>query len=88
MIFSVTNSNYLCSLSIVYHGVVSPTLDVNPTLFVNLCEKIWGTMNLKWYNYGHKPRDFSSQLQSSMTIFHHKLLIREGKVLATGLAHP
>jgi hypothetical protein len=26
--------------------------------------------------------DFSSKFQSSMTIFHHKLLTREGRILA------
>ena len=32
--------------------------------------------------------DFSSKLQSSMTIFHHKLLTREGRVTANGWTHP
>ena len=31
MVFSVTNSNGLAQYLIVSHGVVSPTLNVNPT---------------------------------------------------------
>ena len=42
---------------------VSPTLNVNPTLFVIPCNFFGG---------GGLPSDFSSKFQSSMTIFHHK----------------
>ena len=34
---SVTNSNHLAQILIVNHGIVSPTPNVNPTLFVNSC---------------------------------------------------
>ena len=40
MMFSVANFKSSCSILIVYSGVVSPTLNVNPTLFVTLC-KFW-----------------------------------------------
>ena len=45
MIFSVTDSNRHAQHLIVNNGVVSPTLNVNPTLFVIPYEILfWGTM--------------------------------------------
>ena len=38
--------------------------------------------------YCHLLSDFSSKFQSSVTIFHHKLLTRGGRVLANGWTHP
>ena len=40
---------------------------------------LWLSSPTKW---------FSSNFQSSVTIFHHKLLAREGRVSANGWAHP
>ena len=81
MIFSVELS---CSMLIVNHSIMSPTLNVNPKQFVTPCKFFWGIMELKCCNYCHLSRDFASKFQSSMTIFHHKLLTREGRVLAHG----
>ena len=39
-------------------------------------------------NYCHLSSDFSSRFQSSIAIFHHKLLTREGMVWANGWTHP
>jgi hypothetical protein len=61
---------------------VSPTINVDPTLFVIPGKCIGG---LKTYNVAitiNCEVIFSSKCQSSMTIFHHKLLTREGRVLA------
>ena len=52
---------------IVHRGIVSPTLNVNPTLFVNPW-KIWGILELQCCKKCHLPSDFSSKFQSSMTI--------------------
>jgi hypothetical protein len=68
---------------IVNRGVVSQTLNVNPKLFVIPCKILWGILNFHCYNYCHLPSAFSS-----ITIFHHKLLTREGRVLANGWTHP
>ena len=65
---------------------VSPTLNVNPTLFVIPCN-FGRFIDLQCCDYCHLPSDFSSKFQSSMTIFHHKLLTREGKVLANERTH-
>ena len=62
-----------CSTLIVHRNLVSPTLNVHPTLFVIPC---------------HLESVFSSKFQSSMTICHHKLIIGEGRVLANGWTHP
>ena len=42
----------------------------------------WGTIHLQCCNYCPLRSNFSSKFQSSMTTFHHKLLTREGRVLA------
>ena len=39
-------------------------------------------IDLQCCNYRHLPSNFSTKLQSSMTIFHHKLLTREGRGLS------
>jgi hypothetical protein len=62
----------------------SVTLNVNPTLFV-IPYKFLGVL----YTYSvvitiTYQLTFQSNFQLSMTIFHHKLLIREGRVLANG----
>ena len=59
------------------------TLNINPTLLV-ICCKFSGIIDLQCCNYCHLPSDFSFKFQSSMTIFHPKLLTREGWVLANG----
>ena len=38
--------------------------------------------------YCHLPSHFPSTIESSMTIFHQKLLTREGRVVANGWTHP
>ena len=48
----------------------------------------WGFVNLQCCNYCYLPSDVSSKLQSPMTIFHHKLLTREGRVVTNGWTHP
>ena len=47
-----------------------------------------GVIDLQCCNYCHLPNDFSSKFQASMTIFHHELLTREGRVSTDGLTHP
>ena len=42
MVFSVTNSNHLTQYWIVNRSIVSPTLNVKPTLFVNSCKILGG----------------------------------------------
>ena len=81
---------FSCSMLIVNRGVVSPTLDVNPTSFVIPCRFRWRGMiiDLQSYNYYHLPRDHSSKFHPSVTILHHKLLTKEGRILATGWTHP
>ena len=58
-ILSVTNFWLSCSILIVKHGKVSPTLNVNPILFVIPCKKIWGIGDVQWCNSCHWPRDIS-----------------------------
>ena len=70
------NTNYKPRCSVV------PTLHVNPTLFVIPCIFLGRIIDLYCCNYCHLPSDFPSKSQSSMTIFHHKLMAREGRVLA------
>ena len=50
-------------IQIVNHNKVSPTLNVHPTLFYG------GINDLYCCNFYHLPSDFSSNVQSSMTIF-------------------
>ena len=42
----------------------------------------WGIIDIQWCNYWHLPSEFSSKFKSSMTIFRHKLMTGEGRVLA------
>ena len=49
---------------------------------------IWGIIYLQYCNKCHLPSDFSSKFQASMTTLHHKLLTREGRVVANGWTHP
>ena len=67
--------------------IVSPTLNVNPTT-LSFFGKSWGMIDLQCYNCWHLPSDFSSKFQAFMTIFHHKLLTIEGRVLVNGWTHP
>jgi hypothetical protein len=69
-------------------GIVSPTLNVNPTLFVIPCKIFRRIIDLQDCNYCYLPSDFSSKFLSSMTIFHHKLLTSGGRALANGYHHP
>ena len=66
MIFSVTNSNCKLRYSVT-------TTKCQPNIICRSCH---------YCNYCHLPSDFSSKLQLLMTIFHHKLLTREGRILA------
>ena len=52
------------------------------------CPFFGGIIDLYCCDYCHLPSEFSSKFQSSMTIFQHKLLTREGRVLADGRTHP
>ena len=69
---------------LVNRGVVSLTLDVNPTLFVvhyNFIKGFWV------YNVTiscHLPCDFASEFHSSMTVVHQNSLTREGRVFVNG----
>ena len=72
----------ICSIVIVNRDIVSPTLNVNPTLFVIPCVFLGGNIDLQCCSYYHLSSDFSFKFKSSMTIFHHKLLPREDRVLA------
>ena len=63
---------YLVSaIGIVNPGVVSPTLNVNLTVFE---KKNMGIMSSQCCKYCHFLSDFSSKFQSSITIFHHKFV--------------
>ena len=66
---------------------MSPTLNVNLTLFAISC-KFLGIIDLQSCKKLSVPSGFSSKVQSSMTTFHHKLLTIEGRVLANGWTHP
>ena len=68
--------------------IVTPTLNVNPTLFAIPCKFFGGIVELQCCNYYHLPIGFPSKSESSMTIVHHKLLTRERRVLANGWTHP
>ena len=89
-ISSSTKNNIQChqfqlsrSILIGNIGIVSPILNVNPTLFVIPCKFLSGGIDLYCCNYYHSPSDFSSKFRAFVTIFHHKLLTREGKALAS-----
>ena len=55
---------------------MSPTLNVNLTLFVIPCKKQLGIIDLQCCNYCHLLSDFSSKFQSSMTIIFHCKIVR------------
>ena len=57
---------------------MSPTLHVNPPLFVIPCKFFFGIIDLQYHNYCHTSNDVSPKFQSSMTIYHHKLMTVEG----------
>ena len=52
-----------------------------------LVKKSWEIIDLQCCNYCHLLGKCSSKFQSSMTIFHHKLRTREGRVLTNGWTH-
>jgi hypothetical protein len=52
--------------------------------YLSFLVNFWGIIDSQCCNYYHLPSDFSSKFQSFMTIFHHKLLTREVRVLANG----
>jgi hypothetical protein len=54
---------------------VSPTLNVNLTLFVIPCD-FFGIIDLRYCNYCHLSSDCSSKFQSSMTWLHYKIVRR------------
>ena len=83
MIFCVTVSNCL----IVNRGIVSPTpVHVNPTFIVNPCNFLGVLVDYRFsvLQLLSLSNGFSFKFQSSMKIFHHKLLTGEGRVLANG----
>ena len=43
-----------------------------------------GTIDSQYCNYYHLPSDFLSEFEASITLFHQKLLTREGRVLVNG----
>ena len=47
-----------------------------------------GIIDSQCCNYRNFPSGVSSKFQSSMTIFHHKSVTSEGRVLANGWTHP
>ena len=49
---------------------------------------IWWIIDLHYHKYYHLLSNISSKFQSSMTIFHHKLLTREGIILVNVRTHP
>ena len=78
MVFGVTNSSRLAQYLVVSRRVVSPTL-LNVVIVVP-CKCLGGITALQCCDHCH----FSSRVQSLMTMFHHKLLTREGRDLANG----
>ena len=69
---------------VVNHGVVLPTLNVDPTSFLVPCKCFLGIIDPRYCNCCRLPSDSSSEFQSSMTMVHHKLLTREGRDLVNG----
>ena len=65
-------------------GIVSSTLNVNPTLSVIPRKNNWGIIDLHCCNDCHLPSEFTLKFQSSMTILDQKLVTREGRDLANG----
>ena len=56
-----------------------------PYIICHSLQILWGIVDLQCCNYCHLPSKFLSKFQSSVTIFHHKLLRREGR---DGWTHP
>jgi hypothetical protein len=83
----VGNSPTSHNLSTPICSVVSPTLNVNPTLFVIPCDFL-GTIDWQCCNFCLLPSDFSSKFKPSTIIFHHKLLTKEGRVLTNECTRP
>ena len=46
---------------------MSPTLNVNPTLFVIPCTNNWMIINLHYCNYSHLPSNFSSKFNENIS---------------------
>ena len=69
------------SILFVNHGIVSPTVNVNPTLFVISCKKKLGDYRATSMHLLSLTNNFSSKFQSSMTIFEDKLLTRETHII-------
>ena len=64
--------------------IVTPTLMLTQQFLSFLVNWGGGVIGLQCCNYYHLPSDSSSKFQSSVTIFHHKVLRREGRVLDNG----
>ena len=65
-------------------GVLATGCTCKGVMFCHSLQKHLRTIDLLSCNYCCLPSDFPSKFQSPMTIFHHKLRTREGRVLATG----
>ena len=76
MAFSVANSSGSCSILIGNHCIVSPTLNVNLTLFVIHCNLFWWIIDIQCRNYFHQ------------VTFHPNFNTSEGRGLANGWTHP
>jgi hypothetical protein len=51
--------------------VISPSLNVNLTLFVIICTNNLGIIDLQCCNYGHFLKDSPSKFYSFLTIIHY-----------------
>ena len=71
------------SILIVSHGILSLTLFNVPCSYSKRGGGV-EIIDLHCCNYRVLLSDLSSKFQSSMTMYHHKLLTREGRVLANG----
>ena len=47
-----------------------------------------GVIDLQCCNFSYLPNDFSTNFQSCMTIFHHKLLTKDGRLWTNGWTRP
>ena len=56
MIFSVTNSKCLAQYWLTNRSIVSPTLNVDPTLFVIPCKMFGGIIDLQCCKNCHSPK--------------------------------
>ena len=74
-----------CSILIVIHSIVLPTLNVKPTLFVIPCEfftfYLWGGRRDRRFTVLRLPWLTKLTLFHPWQYFHHKLLTREGRVV-------